>query len=47
MLDILCCNAGESLDVARDVLRAKISAEEAKKRILLAPNNWIHTVRTK
>jgi len=47
VVGVLCCNACESLDVARDLLRTKNSIEEATKLIMLAPNHWIQTIKTK
>eukprot|EP00512_Aurantiochytrium_limacinum_P002579 CAMPEP_0171507092 /NCGR_PEP_ID=MMETSP0958-20121227/13308_1 /TAXON_ID=87120 /ORGANISM="Aurantiochytrium limacinum, Strain ATCCMYA-1381" /LENGTH=616 /DNA_ID=CAMNT_0012043753 /DNA_START=364 /DNA_END=2214 /DNA_ORIENTATION=+ len=47
VVGILCCNASECLDVARDVLKSRMTFEEASKLILLAPSNWTKTVKTK
>lgn len=41
---MLVCNASECLDLARDVIRERLSFEEASRRILLAPPKWIKSI---
>jgi programmed cell death 8 (apoptosis-inducing factor) len=51
VVGVLLCNAGEMLDRARDVLRAKKvvtdPVNQLPKFILLAPSHWLHVISTK
>jgi len=47
VVGVLCCNASECLEGARDVIREGLPFKEASKRILLAPEQWIRVYETK
>jgi len=47
VVGILCYNASECLEVARDIMSERLSFEEASKRIMLAPEPWTRIYRTK
>uniref|UniRef100_A0A7S3LPL6 FAD/NAD(P)-binding domain-containing protein n=1 Tax=Aplanochytrium stocchinoi TaxID=215587 RepID=A0A7S3LPL6_9STRA len=51
VVGVVCCNASECLEAARDMISQKnlikdAAAAQLRKKILLAPENWIHIAET-